>query len=179
MAMQQTPDQQTQAPESVTQSQYILVTDRVGQTFPLMIQADTSGLAWGSASGQTLGRQLRLEDRSGPRFYDFGVDQLGNLFITKQGTDIENAPDHALTISPEGALAFGTSGGPTLAASGAGGLNLNTSMAVQGFLSVSGVVVLNASLSVNGGVTLANLPTPAPAGAKTVMIDSLGNLYAQ
>ena len=185
---QQTADEQDlgSAPANqIDQSMYIVVTDRIGQTFPLMIQANTSGLTWGSKTGNTLGRCLRLEDRSAPHFYDFGIDHQGNLFITQQGTEDANQPEPALTISPEGSLAFGTSGGPNLTPSPAGGLMLDSSLTVQGFLVVNGVVSFAHSLTVSGGVTFSGnvnvgqLPTNAPADSRPVMIDSQGNLYAQ
>ncbi len=133
--------------------------DEVGLTYPLWVQSDTTSLTWGSAIGDTYGRMIRLQDLalggSTSGYYDLGIDQLGNFFITIQAN-----PTKSFLIAPSGAA------------------TLTSTLRVGDSISTGGNVSVGGALTVSGTVNINGLPT-APAGAKDLMVDSAGILYVE
>lgn len=80
--------------------------DMAGQSLPVGVFCNVSGVTWGTGPGNTLGRLVRLAQFTTPagpdyQFYDMGIDQAGDYFFGDQqswsGGNV--APRKMLTIS--------------------------------------------------------------------------------
>ena len=89
-----------------TQRITIVGKDVVGGAYPLWIQGETTETEFSNT--KTRGRILRLQDKGTTNtFYDFGVDEEGNLFLENQQT-LDNP---ILKISPSGEITLNASKG--------------------------------------------------------------------
>jgi hypothetical protein len=102
---------------------FLNATEVVSRGFPLWIRSNTGSLNYGTSVGNTMGRQLRLQDmRFGSEgIWDFGIDQNNSLFILGgSSTDFTKK----FTLTKDGKIGIGTSA-PTTKLDINGGSDLN------------------------------------------------------
>ncbi len=77
--------------------------DIVASDYPMQIISNSSGLTFGSNTGNTLGRMLRLQDLNQGTFYDQGIDGSDNYFL-----EVGNSDQESFVMNPNGNVGIGT-----------------------------------------------------------------------